>query len=320
MGAFPVLLQQTMIKIRIRIALAACAFALLASGAFAQVKATYLYNLSSFGGPLRDSWPRVYVDDKAGEVFLITQNLVRIYSSSGMELFSFGDGLGLGQLLDLVVEQDGNILLLSSKEGRTLLTRCDYRGEPIGAIEIKNLPGGLEFAPSRLVLRNGLFYFALLRTTSVIITDDTGEFRKAIDFVPLLDATDRQKEGAEMFGFTVDPEGNIFFTIPVLFKVYKYSSGGEMTSFGRGGAAPGRFGIVAGIAIDAHGNVLVTDKLKSAVIVFDRRFNFLAEFGYRGPRPENLIIPDQVATGPGDKVYVSHGLRRGVSVFALTQN
>jgi hypothetical protein len=236
-----------------------------------------------------------------------------------MELFTFGDGLDLGQLLDVAVEKDGNILLLSSKDAQTRLTRCNYRGEPIGPIEIKNLPAGLVFAPNRLVLRNGLFYFASFRTTSVIVTDDSGEFRKAIDFIPLLDATDRQKEGAEMFGFTVDPAGDMFFTIPVLFRVYKYSSGGEMTSFGRGGAAPGRFGIVAGVAVDGRGNILVADKLKSAVIVFDKAFNFLAEFGYRGSRPENLIIPDQIATGPGDKVYVSHGLRRGVSVFALTQ-
>jgi hypothetical protein len=308
----------TTFRIRIHAAALACVLALNAGTLSAQVQPTFLYSLSSFGGPLRDSWPRVYVDESGGEVYLITQNLVRIYNASGMELFAFGDGLDLGMLLDVAVEKDGNILLLSSKDAQAHLTRCNYRGVPIGPIEIKNLPAGLVFAPNRLVLRNGLFYFASYRTSSVIVTDDTGEFRKAVDFIPLLDGTDRQKEGAEIFGFTVDSAGDMFFTIPVLFKVYKFSSDGVMTWFGRGGAAPGRFGIVAGIAVDVHGDILVADKLKSAVIVFDKTFNFLAEFGYRGPRPENLIIPDQIATGPGDKVYVSHGLRRGVSVFALT--
>lgn len=283
----------------------------------AQVQATFLYSLSSFGGPLRDSWPRVSVDEGSGEIFVITQNLVRIYSPSGMELYSFGDGLGLGQLLDVAAEPDGNILVLSSKDAQTIVTRCNYRGLLIGPVEIRDLPDGLVFEANRMVLRNGLLYFASFRRSSVVVTDESGAFRKKIDFLPLLDATDRQKEGAEIFGLTVDPGDNIFFTIPVLFKVYKYSASGELTSFGRGGSAPGRFGIVSGVAVDAQGNVLVVDKLKSCVIVFDKAFRFLSEFGYRGSRPENLIMPDQIAVGPGDKIYVSHGFRRGVSVFAL---
>jgi hypothetical protein len=306
-------------RLSVRLVVLSIVFALGASSLSAQVRATFLYSLSSFSGPLRDSWPRVHVDEGSGEVYLITQNLVRIYGPSGMELFSFGDGLGLGQLLDVAVEEDGNILLLSSKDQHAVVTRCNYRGIPLGPIEIKNLPEGTAFNPSRLILRNGLLYLASLGASSVVVTDISGEFRKKIDFIPLLEETDRQKEGAEMFGFTVDPGGNIFFTIPVLFKAYKYSTSGELTSFGKGGSAPGRFGIVSGIAVDAQGDVLIADKLKSCVIVFDKTFRFLAEFGYRGSRPENLIMPDQIAVGPGDKAYVAHGLRRGVSVFALAR-
>jgi hypothetical protein len=53
-------------------------------------------------------------------------------------------------------------------------------------------------------------------------------------------------------------------------------------------------------------------------MVFDKDFNFLIEFGYRGAKPENLITPDDIAVDQRDHVYVSQGRNRGVSVFALT--
>ena len=118
-------------------------------------------------------------------------------------------------------------------------------------------------------------------------------------------------------GFTVDHEGSIFFTMPVLFTVYKRSPDSTMASFGRPGSAPGRFGIVAGIASDSRGNLFVADKLRSVVMVFDKDFNFLTEFGYRGPRPGNLIVPDDVAIDRRDRVYVSQARKRGVAVFGI---
>jgi DNA-binding beta-propeller fold protein YncE len=90
-----------------------------------------------------------------------------------------------------------------------------------------------------------------------------------------------------------------------------------LSAFGKPGSAPGRFGVIAGVAIDSHANVLVADKLKCVVMVFDKNFNFVTEFGYRGVRPENLIVPDDIAVDRKDRLYVSQGRRRGVSVFSL---
>jgi hypothetical protein len=55
-------------------------------------------------------------------------------------------------------------------------------------------------------------------------------------------------------------------------------------------------------------------------MVFDKDFNFLTEFGMRGARPENLIIPSGIAIDKEDRIYVAQGRRRGVSVFALTSD
>ncbi len=140
------------------IALVAACVTLGAGTAFAQAQATYLYNLASFGGPLEYNGVRVTVDRETGEAYVIYQSLIRIYSPSGMEVFSFGENLDLGQILDLAVDASGDIFLLSYKDSQSIVTRCNFRGVPIEPLEITNLPDGLVFrrqsddAPQRSLL------------------------------------------------------------------------------------------------------------------------------------------------------------------------
>jgi hypothetical protein len=298
---------------------AVCVLALDAGTLSAQAPGKFLYTLSDFSGMLRYEGVRVYVDQERDEIYVVYQNLVRIFNASGMEIFGFGDDLDLGQVVDATTDPEGNIILLSFKDSRSLVTRCNFRGVPVGSIEIKNLPAGVVFHANRLVLRNGLFYFASLGASSVIVTDANGEFRKYVQFASLLDPDDRKKGEVETIGFTVDQEGSVFFTMPVLFKVFKLSPDGTLSFFGKPGSAPGRFGVLAGVAIDSRGDILVADKLKCVVMMFDKDFNFIGEFGYRGPRPENLVVPDDIAVDRQDRLYVSQWRRRGVSVFALGQ-
>ena len=294
-----------------------CVLALSASAAFAQAQATYLYNLSSFLGRLRDDWARIRVDARRDETFVIYQNTVRVFNPAGMEFFSFGEDLDLGQLVDLAVDGNGDLILLSFRDSRTQVTRCNFRGDPIGPIDIRNLPDGLAFHANRMVLRNGQLYFASLAASTVIVTDVAGEFRRRIDLLPLMEPEERQKGGTESIGFAVDEEGNVFLSVPSLFRVFKVSPDGQLAYFGRPGSVPGRFGIAAGIAFDSAGNLLVADKLKCVVMVFDKGFNFMGEFGYRGSRPENLVVPEDIAVDRQDRLYVSQGRRRGIGVFAL---
>jgi hypothetical protein len=295
-----------------------CSLAIGAVTLFAQAQATYLYSLSSLSGRLPYNGVRVRMDQERDEAYVIYQNVVRVFGSSGMEVFSFGDGLDVGQILDAAVDRDGDVFLLSYKDSRSIVTRCNFRGLPVGGVEIRNLPDGLVLDAGQVIYRNGLLYFFSQATSSVIITDGNGEFRKHIEFRALLEPDDRQKGEAGVIGFTVDQEGSVFFTMPALFKVYKVSPDGSVRSFGRSGSTPGRFGIVAGVVSDSHGNLFVADRLKCVVMVFDRDFRFLTEFGYRGTRPENLIQPDEVAIDRKDRLYVSQWRNRGVSVFTLT--
>jgi hypothetical protein len=170
-----------------------------------------------------------------------------------------------------------------------------------------------------VVLRNGLLYFASVGVGRVIVTEPDGRFREYIDLISRLELEEAQKAaGVEIVGFWVAEDGSMFFTVPVLFKVFKLSPDKELSAFGRPGSAAGQFGVLAGVVTDSRGNVLVADKLKCVVMAFDKDFQFLAEFGYRGARPQNLIVPDDIAIDKNDHLFVTQGRRRGVSVFALT--
>jgi hypothetical protein len=292
--------------------------AILSATPLAQVRATYLYSLSNFTGPLHDDFVRLAVDRDRDEIYVIYQNLIRVFNASGMEVFSFGDDLDLGQIVDLAVDASGDLILLSYREARPLVTRCTFRGVPAGSLEISGLPASLAFRPNRMIYRNGLLYFLSTTAASLILTDAGGAFRDHLDLAAIVGHDEWRTGGGEIGGFSVDDQGNVYFTVPVLFRVYRLAPDRTVTFFGRSGSAPGRFGVVAGVATDSHGHILVADRLKCVVMVFDTDFTFLAEFGYRGTRPENLIVPDQIAIDSRDRVYVTQGRRRGVSVFALT--
>ena len=291
------------------------------------VKGSFLYNLSNFTGRISFSWPRVFIDRERNEVYVIYQNFVRVFNETGMEVYSFGDDLDLGTIVDLTLDRDGNILLLSYKWSQSTdrvryeITRCNYRGEPKSKTEVKNLPPQYsKFLPNRMIYREGNLYLASLVTMVVIVTDADGAFKEVYDILPLLELEEKEKQDAMMESFSMDGEGNFLFTIPPLFRAYKISPDRKVSYFGKAGSTPGRFNIVAGIASDSKGNILVVDKLKCSVMVYDKNFNFLNQFSSRGWKPGFLIAPEDVAVDNQDRVYVTQAGNKGISVFKMTYN
>jgi len=292
-----------------------CAPALSGAG----VKATFLYNLSNFSGTVPFGWVRQTVDPERSEVYVVTGDSVAVFNSSGMEVYRFGDDLNIGVFMDVSVDSDGHILILSRIGDQYRVTRCNYRGEPQSGIEIRDLPK--EFAgisPGRLLSRNGKLYLADLFAKKVVVTDAKGVFLSGYDIAPLLVGFE-EKPGAEynIAGITVDSEGNLFFTVPTLFKVFKLSPDSLLSSFGSAGNLPGRFNIVSGIATDDRGNIFVTDILRSAVSVFDKEFKFQAQFSQRGLGPGDLIAPNELVVDKAGRVFVSQARKRGISVFRI---
>lgn len=310
-----------------RLKLLLTAMAIVLSGLFASdtaaqpIRGGFLYTLAGFTGPIRDNFSRVVSDGERKEVYVLYQNTVRVFNDSGMEIYRFGDDLDLGQIVDLAVDREGDILLLTYWESRYAIVRCNYRGEPKSTIELKNFPAGFsDFSPNRMIYRQTGFYLASLFTMKLAIVDLEGNFKKGYDLIPLFELEEKDRGNVEVSGFSVDAGGNIVMTVPVLFRAYVLSPDGAVTWFGKPGGAPGRFNIVAGIVRDRQGNYLVVDRLKGSVLVFDKNFNFVTQFGVRGYRPGELIFPNEIAIDNGDRIYVTQMGRRGVSVYRLNYN
>jgi len=295
------------------------------SSAQAAVKGNFLYSLSNFTGTIPYYWSRVVADKERNETYVLYQNTLRVFNEFGMEVYRFGDDLDLGHIVDVAVDKNGDILLLVYKqsEGQPVgeVIRCNYRGEPKSKIELKNIPSQFsKFLPTRMVYQDGNIYLSSFMGLNVVIADHQGNFKKGYDLFSLLELEEKDRGNVEMVGFSVDNEGNILFTVPTLFRACILSPDGKLNWFGKPGSASGKFNIVAGIARDSKGNYLVVDKLKCAVMVFDKKFNFLTQFSERGYKPGYLIAPDDIAIDNGDRIYVTQAARKGVSVFRLVYN
>jgi len=288
----------------------------------ATVDASYLYTLSDFTGSIPYGGGTIFVDKERNEAYVLYQNIVTVFNGSGLEVYRFGDNNNLGMIRDLAVDRDGSILLLSynqSENGDKFdILHCNFQGAPKTKIAVKGLPAGFKgFQPDRLAYRDGQIYLADSSRLLVAIIDMKGNVTRSFDLFALLELEEKHRNDTLMDGFSVDRDGGILFTMPVLFAAFRVSLEGKVASFGKPGSLPGKFGVISGIIADNRGNYLVADKLKCVVSVFDKDFNFVLEFGHRGKGPGNLTIPQRLAIDGSDRVYVVQEGKRGVSVFRM---
>ncbi len=293
------------------------------------VSASYLYNLSNFSGQIPYQLGILFADKKHNEIYVIDRQGrdITVFNDKGMEIYRFGEEGELGSVLDGAVDPDGNILLLlfrrvSQNVFKYSVLKCDFRGKPVSEIELMDFPSEFsEFAPNRLVLRENRLYLAHLGAMQVAVTDESGHFLKGYNILPMLELSEKEKKKVltGMFGFCVDREGNLLFTVPGLFHAFRLSPDEKITAFGRPGSAPGKFGIASGIATDDRGYIYVSDRLRCVVLVFGNSLQFQTEFGYRGYGKGNLIVPASLAVDAEGRLYVSQAANRGVSVFRITE-
>jgi hypothetical protein len=297
-----------------------CLAALASPAAAVTVDAAYLYTLSDFTGDIPFSGGTLFVDKSRNEIYVLSNNLVSIFNNTGLQVYRFGENRNLGRIVDLAVDLDGSMLILSYNESGDSyeIIRCNYRGDPKERLMITGLPSAFDaFRPNHLNYEGGQIYLADGNKLLVAIIDTNGTVRRTFDLKKNLELEEKDKENSMIDGFSVDRDGSMLFTMPMLFAAYRVTLDGAVSSFGKPGSIPGNFGVVSSIIVDNRGNYLVSDKLKCVVNVFDKNFKFLMEFGSRGRGQGQLIIPQQLAIDSNDRVYVIQEGNRGVSVFSM---
>lgn len=287
----------------------------------AGIETSFAYYLSDFNGPIPINTANFSVDEQRKEIYVVDhgEGVVRVFNRSGMEVYQFGEDDDLGEVFSIAVREDGNMFVLTRGSRQPSLILCDFRGKPMSTLALKNLPPDFSgFIPYRMVYRRGLLYLLDLSSMKIVVADSDGGFQKGYDPIALMGIAEEKRGATEIAGFNVDRKGNILFTVPVLFRAYRLTPEGKLIGFGTPGSAPGKFNIAAGIVSDDHGYYYVADRLKSAIIVFDKNFKFVTEFGFRGSRPGNLIAPRNLALDVQGRLYVSQLANRGISVFNIT--
>ena len=298
--------------------------------------ASYLFNLSNFSGTVPYLWANMSLDPERNEIYVldIRKKDVRIFNAQGMEIHRMGTDGSFGNVLDVTVEKGGNFLLLIRQRAGYVITRCNYRGEPVSDMKITHIPPELsEFLPERIIYKNGKLYLADMGGSKIVVVHESGEFENAYDLFPLIqsmveayekDEKKDKKKGERadfgMGGFGVDGRGNFLFTTPMVFAAHVLSPDGALRSFGTPGSSRGKFGVVSGITADDGGFIYIADKLRCVVLIFDRDLQFVTEFGFRGDRPGNLIVPNGLVVDTEGRVYVSQAANRGVSVYRVDRD
>ena len=98
--------------------------------------------------------------------------------------------------------------------------------------------------------------------------------------------------------------------------VRKYTLAGvELAHWGSYGTGPGQFNQPFGIAVDAAGNVYVSDTENNRVQVFTNDGAFLQQWGGYGYAPGQFYRPTAVAVGPDGRIYVSDAWNNRIQVF-----
>lgn len=288
-----------------------------------EIKASYLYTLSDFNGPIPYNWVNIAADPDRRETYVAdpSDKTVRVFNESGMEVYRFGDNGELGNITAVAVAGNGDIYILSRINSTYGITRANFRGDPQGKLELKNLPPEYttDFVPDYIMHRDGHLYLVDRNSMKIALTDLNGVFESGYDLGAILNMDEKKRRDSGINGITVDRQGNILFTIPVYFSAYIMSPDKKVRMFGTRGSSPGKFNIVSGIAADDRGNIYVTDTLRCVVIAFDKDLNFRTEFGYRGLDAGNLIAPTELVVN-NDRVYVSQSRSRGVSVYRIFTN
>lgn len=307
-----------------RTILGLCIGIFLCSPALAGVDVHYRYALADFSGPIKTFQAKLAVARAVNEVFVFdpAKKDIRVFNEHGMEIFRLGEEDEFAWARDLTVDDNGNVYVLFRDFRSEGIAEYNFRGDMVGRIKIEDVPA--EYAaidPSFLVWRQNRFYLVDVDGLRIVVLGQDGKYQTGYSVMAQVKQaamtsgkSNKRNPTIDMFGFNVDGQGNMFFTVPSIASVFRLTPDGEIERFGKAGSSAGQFGVVSGIAIDEQGYVYLSDKLRCVVMLFDKDFNFIEEFGYRGHGPSNLIVPSEVAVANGN-IFVSQAAFRGVSVF-----
>lgn len=223
--------------------------------------------------------------------------------------FDAGPGERLSLPADVAVGAEGRVYVVES--GRHRIVRYDamsnllgyFGAEGDGDGELRG-PLGIAVAP------DGNVYVADRDNKRVQVFNADGKFDRSVDL--------KEDTGAVVpVDVAVSADGGtLFVTANNSHRVVAFDREGKPTGgWGGDGGDPGQFRYPGTVALDASGNVVVTDILNARVQVFDAAGVPKIQIGELGANPGDFIRPKGVAVDGAGRIYVSDSYIGLVQVF-----
>jgi DNA-binding beta-propeller fold protein YncE len=129
-------------------------------------------------------------------------------------------------------------------------------------------------------------------------------------------------DGQGAFNFpthlTVAPDGHVFVTDTMNFRIQEFDGAGRfLSSFGHHGDGSGDFAMPKGISVDAAGIVYVVDSLFDNVQLFDQTGQFLLTLGERGSGNGQFWLPSGLFLNDHGTLYVCDTYNHRLQMFRI---
>jgi DNA-binding beta-propeller fold protein YncE len=156
----------------------------------------------------------------------------------------------------------------------------------------------------------------------VFVSD--GKMHRVTIFNPKHEVENQITEGlVDPVGLAIDTANRFLYVVDTQQDqviVYDADTLKLLRRIGTGGknhflTTPGDFGAPQGIAVDADGNVYVTDTLNDRVEIFDADGNFLSTFGKAGDGPGYFARPKGIAVDSDGHIWVADQMQDRLQVF-----
>lgn len=255
--------------------------------------------------------------DGSGNVYVVDtyNHRVQVFSAEGQFLRRWGsDGSGVGQFQNpsgIALGPSGNVYVTDLLINRVQVFSPD--GEFLRAWGSEGGGDGRFQGPDGLAVdAAGLVYVADLKNELVQVFGPGGEFLRQWGGRP----------GESPHDIAVGQDGQVYVTkidprvdSP---RVMAYSADGQfLVELGFRAIGDGQFHRPHGIAVDALGNVYVTDLRTNRVLVYNSSGEFLANWGSEGSADGQFDQPQGIAVDMAGNVYVTDSGNHRVQVFAI---
>lgn len=207
----------------------------------------------------------------------------------------------------VAVNADGSRIYAAQSEGDRQVIAFDSSGKQLASLKPPASEGG-DHVPVYVAVNpvNGDVYVSDRAAATIYIYSADGIFLRAFDPGPDL-------KGWAPLGLAFDRTGGLFVTsVGAPFQaVHEFGADG---TFVRTYGKADEFSFPNGVAVDANGNVYVSDSNNGRLVVFDRDGTKLGMVR-RGVREGDLALPRGTAIDDSNRIYVADITVQGVQIY-----